>query len=697
MNGGNASLDRTGTARSGDAAGGDPSPPADAAPGTPPLVPVPVARTRPWGVPEGTRAPSDPPLEPVRAGAPQGNVIRGGAAANPALDALVGGQLVPEGRVGTVIAGRYRLDRRLGAGGVGAVFLADTIPEGRRVAVKLLHHELGLLPEVAARFEREAAAAGRIDHPNVAGALDFGQLEDGSLYLVLEYAPGASLAEVLASEGPLGTARALRIARAIAAALGAAHRAGVVHRDLKPDNVMLTAHLGEETVKVVDFGVAQLPAECSAYVAPDTRAAIAGTPEYMAPEQAAGTIVDHRADLYTLGLVLYAMLAGHPPFRDETMEAVLRQQMTEPPPPLPDRIEAGAVALTSILLAKDPDQRPPTADDVVRRIDDLLDPEGSTHSQRAPGSSPSSWLSASGAARSPLPEGPTTGPESTPGAASSRRSPPRRSNPAPAAPSSRRGFLLALAILATIALLLALAGAWLVARSRSKAVGLAPSSQPTTPSEIDPAQVSARAAAGDAAALLALEGAVPLSASAFRSLGRGYAARGDATRSVTAYARALQLEPRWAEDLGVARDVRRAVDDPAATAAALELAFERLGSIGIDVVYDAWSAARRDAAGAALATRCARLLDDPRATSRATPALRVALALWNGTSCASYRALLPQVIVDGDARSLPVLGSLARTQGCGPQQRLDCFACLRDDDLLMRATAAAAARPGPAL
>jgi serine/threonine-protein kinase len=128
-------------------------------------------------------------------------VIRGGAAANPALDALVGGQPVPEERVGTVIAARYRLDRRLGAGGVGDVYLASALPEERRVAVKLLRRELGLLPEVVALFEREAAAASRIDHPNVAGALDFGRLQDGSLYLVLEYVAGASLAEVLRERG----------------------------------------------------------------------------------------------------------------------------------------------------------------------------------------------------------------------------------------------------------------------------------------------------------------------------------------------------------------------------------------------------------------------------------------------------------------------------------------------------------------
>jgi len=694
----NGSLDGNGEERSGRGEASGPAPQAGAE--ALPLVPVPVPRTRPWGVPEGTRAPSDPPLDPVRAGEPPDNVIRGGAAANPALDALVGGQPVPEERVGTVIAARYRLARRLGAGGVGDVYLADTLPEGRRVAVKLLRRELGLLPEVAALFEREAAAAGRIDHPNVAGALDFGRLEDGSLYLVLEYVAGASLAEVLASEGPLETARALRIARAIAAALGAAHRAGIVHRDLKPENVMLTAHPGTETVKVVDFGIAQLPAECSAHVAPAIRATITGTPEYMAPEQAAGTIVDHRADLYTLGVVLYAMLAGRPPFGGETMEEVLQRQLTEPPPPLPARVDAGAAALTMSLLAKDPDHRPPTADDVVRRIDEHLAPEGSTEPE--PRSAPSSWSPTSSASRStaaaclPPAADPAPGPASSASAASSRRLGSRRLPPAPEPRTPRPRLVLWLVVVA-IALLLILVGAWTATRSRRPAVGLAPAHSSAPPSEVELTRIAARAATGDAAALVDLERARPLSAPALRALGRGYALRGAATRSVAAYARALELDPTLAEDRGIARDVRRAIDDPAASAAALDLAVARLGTNGLDVVFDAWSAARKDAAGTALATHSKRLLDDPRAAHRASPALRVALALWAGTSCESYRALLPRVVVEGDARSLPVLSALARTQGCGPQQRRDCFACLRGDDLLARATAAAAARPGPEL
>jgi len=696
----NGSLDGAGEERSGGGAASEPSPDAGAA--TLPLVPVPVPRTRPWGVPDADRAPSDPPLDPVRASEPPDNVIRGGAAANPALDALVGGQPVPEERVGTVIAARYRLDRRLGAGGVGDVYLASALPEERRVAVKLLRRELGLLPEVVALFEREAAAASRIDHPNVAGALDFGRLQDGSLYLVLEYVAGASLAEVLASEGPLETARALRIARAIAAALGAAHRAGIVHRDLKPENVMLTERPGPETVKVVDFGVAQLPAECSTRVTPALRATFTGTPEYMAPEQAAGTIVDHRADLNTLGVVLYAMLAGHPPFRDETMEAVLRRQIAEPPPPLPARVDAGAAALTMTLLAKDPDHRPPTADDVVRRIDELVAPEAGAEAESEPRPASSSRSPASSTSRSTASSrvarvaDPAPGPASSAGATSSRRPGARPVPPAPE-PRTPRPRLLLWLVVVTVTLLLVLIGAGAATRSRRAAVGLAPSRPSAPPSEVELARIAARAATGDAAALVDLERARPLSAPALRALGRGYAARGAASRSVAAYARALQLDPTLADEPVIARDVRRAIDDPAASEAALELASARLGTRGLDVVFDAWSAARQDTARTALATRSKRLLDDPRVARRASPALRVALALWAGTSCESYRALLPQVVVEGDARSLPVLNALARTQGCGPQQRRDCFACLRGDDLLARATAAAAARPAPDL
>src|SRR5262245_46791584 len=146
---------------------------------------------------------------------------------------------VPDPLIGQVIAQRYRVEARLGVGGMGAVYRAEHVLMKKPVAVKVLHREMTVLDEVVKRFEREAIAAGRIDHPNVAVATDFGKLEDGSFYLVLEYVAGRSLTSALQRDGRFPAERAMFIARQVAAALGAAHAAGIVHRDVKPDNIML--------------------------------------------------------------------------------------------------------------------------------------------------------------------------------------------------------------------------------------------------------------------------------------------------------------------------------------------------------------------------------------------------------------------------------------------------------------------------
>src|SRR6202012_136866 len=155
--------------------------------------------------------------------------------------------------------GPYRLERLIGEGGMGAVYQAEHTHMRKRMAVKVLHAEMSRLPEVVARFEREAMAAAHIEHPNVAAATDFGKLEDGSFFLVLEYVEGRSLREAIA-EGRLELGRALSIARQMASALGRAHSIGIVHRDLKPENIMLVARDGEaDFVKVLDFGIAKVP------------------------------------------------------------------------------------------------------------------------------------------------------------------------------------------------------------------------------------------------------------------------------------------------------------------------------------------------------------------------------------------------------------------------------------------------------
>src|SRR5881394_3105684 len=165
----------------------------------------------------------------------------------------------PASLVGTVLSGRYRIDKLLGEGGMGAVYRAEHAHMRKRFAVKVLHSEMSRLPEVVARFEREAMAAAHIEHPNVAAATDFGELDDGAFFLVLEYVEGTSLRDLIA-KGPLSVERALHIAYQIGSALARAHSLGIVHRDLKPENVMLVEREGDPNfVKVLDFGIAKVP------------------------------------------------------------------------------------------------------------------------------------------------------------------------------------------------------------------------------------------------------------------------------------------------------------------------------------------------------------------------------------------------------------------------------------------------------
>jgi serine/threonine protein kinase len=276
-----------------------------------------------------------------------------------------------ENRLGKVINGRYLIQQLLGEGGMGSVYLAEHTHMKKRVAIKLLHPEMSDNAEVSARFEREAMAAAHIEHPNVAGATDFGKTEDGAFFLVLEYVEGINLRDTLA-EGPLTAQRALRITRQIALALERAHDAGIVHRDLKPENVMLMKKGDEpDFVKVLDFGIAKVlegAASASAEIAkrnggvagvPLTRmGTILGTPEYMAPEQALGEPVTPAADLYGVGVMLYEMLTGKHPFDPPDRMAMLSFHIVAPVPLMQDRAPAVDVpamveAVVRCLLEKD--------------------------------------------------------------------------------------------------------------------------------------------------------------------------------------------------------------------------------------------------------------------------------------------------------------------------------------------------------
>lgn len=286
----------------------------------------------------------------------------------------------PDPRVGTIIADRYRIDALLGEGGMGKVYAAEHVLMRKRLAVKVLHRELTTVPEVVARFEREAMAAANIDHPNVAAATDFGKLPDGSVFLVLEYVEGRNLRDEIA-QGPLGIERAVSIARQIASALASAHTLNIVHRDLKPENVMLVSKATEpDFVKVLDFGIAKVPIGENATFPGKAITKIGmvfGTPEYMSPEQALGQTVDGRADLYALGVIFYEMLAGLRPYSSNNQVGILGQQLSKPIPSLGERapgisIPPAVEQVVRTLLEREAADRYQTAELVVAALEGLL-------------------------------------------------------------------------------------------------------------------------------------------------------------------------------------------------------------------------------------------------------------------------------------------------------------------------------------
>lgn len=268
----------------------------------------------------------------VRLTSPPATVTRSGATA-PKSDSFRSERACAMDEVPPVIAGRYRIEHEIGRGGMGTVYRALHLGLERSVAVKILKSEFAADPQVAERFMREARTMARLRHPYAATIFDAGTLPDNRPFIVMEYVDGETLAAVLAREGQLACRRAVEIAGAICEVLAAAHALGIVHRDLKPSNIMLTPR----GVCVLDFGVAKVlatSADATRTHATTESGLIIGTPRYMSPEQCIGQDVGPQSDLYSLGVLLYEMLAGHPPFTDLLPSAVLVKQATSPPPPL---------------------------------------------------------------------------------------------------------------------------------------------------------------------------------------------------------------------------------------------------------------------------------------------------------------------------------------------------------------------------
>ena len=284
----------------------------------------------------------------------------------------------PDPRVGLILDSKYKLIESLGQGGMGSIFRAQRLHIGDEVAVKLLHHDLVREEKALERFRREARAAAMIRHPNIVSIHDFndGSSDAAQPYIVMELVRGMSLGDLLRREGRMRPERAVRLMHDVCTGVGVAHRQGLLHRDLKPDNVIVVppSHEGdEETAKVVDFGLAKVR-DVAASTALTHTGAVIGTLYYMSPEQCSGEELDARADVYSIGAMFYEMLTGGPPFRSRNLAGLIAKHLHEPPPPFPEElgIPKSLETVCFRALAKDPNQRQPDAIALGRDLQNAL-------------------------------------------------------------------------------------------------------------------------------------------------------------------------------------------------------------------------------------------------------------------------------------------------------------------------------------
>ncbi len=364
---------------------------------------------------------------------------------------------------GALIAGRFRLMSLLGRGGYGEVWRAVQLSVDRPVAVKLLRPDVAHRADATRRFEREARLASRLSHPNAVGVIDFGHDADGTLFLVMALIEGPTLRQRIRDRGPLPWREAVRVACRICAALRAAHALGLVHRDLKPGNVLLQSVDGREEPVVIDFGLARIFDDDDDDAI--TRAhAMVGTPAYMSPEAVRGERLDGRADLYSLGVLLFEMLTGRAPLRGSSAMETASMQLRDVPPALGPLVPGAPAALADVvaaLLSKDREERPASAATVAERLEGLLDSQNESLAAAddadltmAPVLRPGSG---SGEGVLPRSSATTVGPEDTTTAAHGAR--------APALPAkrarSRGAVLVAVAAIGVMAAV----GSWGISRS----------------------------------------------------------------------------------------------------------------------------------------------------------------------------------------------------------------------------------------
>ena len=459
----------------------------------------------------------------------------------------------PPSLVDSIIDDRYRLTSLVGRGGMGSVFLAEHVTIRRPVALKLLSPALAAIPELARRFEREAAAIGRIDHPNCVTVSDFGRLDGGSLYLVMDYLDGRLLSDAIEAEGRFAVRRALHITRHVLRGLGHAHQAGIVHRDVKPDNVILVQQDGvPDFAKVLDFGIAHFMDR-----APEsddssdrlTQAGIAfGTPQYMSPEQAVGDPVDPRADLYSTTVMLFEMITGRTPFVADDKLELLGMHATRPPPRLrdvkPDLAAATQLEqLIEVGLTKRPAERFPSAEDFIAAIEECL------HG-RLDGDTGVVALPADDTEPVPIAVDPRVRPSRTP-----VPPPPAFQPPRPRTLGWRHRLIMG-GVLAGLAMI-GYASYFLLRPGRVDLLAGLKSEAATA--------AAAKLEAGDPDQTIALlnarPGALAGDAAAQTQLGHAHAAKSEYRPALTAYAAAVALDPSVINDPRVRQNLALMIDD----------------------------------------------------------------------------------------------------------------------------------------
>jgi serine/threonine-protein kinase len=264
-----------------------------------------------------------------------------------------------------ILNGEFRILQRIGTGGMGSVYKAEQPEMNRMVAIKILHPKLTNRPDLASRFRREARAMAQLTHPNTVKVFNYGELDDGSLYIVMEFLEGRNLNRVVKRDGPLSVERAVPILIQVCGALQEAHSGGIIHRDLKPENIFLSKQMGlEEYPKVLDFGLAKVTEQQMrpGSVNLTQEGMVFGTPEFMSPEQAQGQPLEATSDIYSLAVILYEALTGKLPFDARSPMEYIQKHVVEPPIPVSDRVPGlkfpkGLDEVIAQALAKSPRDR----------------------------------------------------------------------------------------------------------------------------------------------------------------------------------------------------------------------------------------------------------------------------------------------------------------------------------------------------